>query len=401
MSGSESRLVHSKHQSIPEANRRSLVSSGLLLGICLALVSCSPEAAKPTAPTDVQAKVDPQATVDPQAKAVAQVRTTAEADAAAIAKANAVKEMRDERFRRNNQVRLIWVGNADGSDMKHFTNFPDYDHQSSPAWSPDGKLVAFDAYRKSKGEILPASKIVLVNADGSNPHSIADGGMPKFSPDGSRILYTRFGPRGIWVLRHDRPEVEPTQIDEKAFGADWSLDGRIVFANNDKAARKGNLVVANIDHGHRDLLFDEEQTPYVHFYPGMAWSPDSTNIVFKADNKEELTEIGIVDSRGDKHGIIRRFVEPQFRPRFGPFLSSFAWSRDAGSRFLISIVCRDCKERDLARQIFVVDANTGDAPQRLPGLDQELDYYEMAYSPDGQKLLFSADAWVPKVPTDK
>src|SRR5436305_11027688 len=70
---------------------------------------------------------------------------------------------------RDDYLERIYLANADGSGMKPLTDLPEFKRQGSPCWSHDGKLIAFDAWRPQLGERLADAKIVVVNADGSNP----------------------------------------------------------------------------------------------------------------------------------------------------------------------------------------------------------------------------------------
>jgi Tol biopolymer transport system component len=85
---------------------------------------------------------------------------------------------------------------------------------SNPSWSPDGSQVAFVSYRdyreagptRSGG---PSGAIYVMNADGSNQHRLThdggDNGAPAWSPDGKKIAFQRFRGRGyhIWVMNAD------------------------------------------------------------------------------------------------------------------------------------------------------------------------------------------------------
>jgi Tol biopolymer transport system component len=72
----------------------------------------------------------------------------------------------------------IYVINADGSARVNLTNDPSSDW--SPAWSPDGSLIAFQTDREGNWEIY------VMDADGSHPQNLtqnnADDEMPYWKP---------------------------------------------------------------------------------------------------------------------------------------------------------------------------------------------------------------------------
>jgi len=73
----------------------------------------------------------------------------------------------------------------------------------SPAWSPDGATIAFDAYRVLDGN-QPTRSVWLVTAVGGRLRwlTFPDGAAPAWSPDAARMAFvsSRSGTAGIWVL---------------------------------------------------------------------------------------------------------------------------------------------------------------------------------------------------------
>jgi TolB protein len=88
--------------------------------------------------------------------------------------------------------------NADGSDVRRLTDHPKMD--CWPAWSPDGKRIAFTSNRDGNYEIY------LMNADGSGQRNLtqhpASDNFAAFSPDGRRLAFlsNRDGGYGIYVM---------------------------------------------------------------------------------------------------------------------------------------------------------------------------------------------------------
>jgi TolB protein len=101
----------------------------------------------------------------------------------------------------------VFVADADGAHPRNLTNHPSF--EGWPAWSPDGRRIAFAGNRNSNYQIF------VMQADGSDVQLVANtegrATAPKWSPDGTKIYFTNcvsldFG-RGceILVARADMP----------------------------------------------------------------------------------------------------------------------------------------------------------------------------------------------------
>lgn len=180
----------------------------------------------------------------------------------------------------------IFTMNTDGSGLVNLTNNDASD--TYPAYSPNGKRIAFCSDRGGKSELY------LMNEDGSNQHRMTDQitdcgnpvwSVPVWSPDGKWIaISTSVGkpfPNGkmeIFIIRSDESHMyNLTNDPSNDMGYSWSPDSKkIAFASD----RDGNMNIYVVGVDGKDLtrLTDNTNTD-----GQPVWSPDGTQIAFKSN----------------------------------------------------------------------------------------------------------------------
>jgi Tol biopolymer transport system component len=183
----------------------------------------------------------------------------------------------------------IFLMHADGSNKILLTSAGNYNN--SPAWARDGHAILFDSDRQSS----PA-KVWVINADGSNPHLLANGTTARWSPDGSKIIYTGLTSQGVYVVYVANADGSGAQrLTANPAGEvrpAWSPDGaKIVFSAY--PVQNMNLYVVNANGTGQVQItaspgFDEDAD----------WSPDGAHIAFTRGTDGGLGAVHIIAPDG-------------------------------------------------------------------------------------------------------
>jgi Tol biopolymer transport system component len=187
----------------------------------------------------------------------------------------------------------IWVVSAVDGRLRPLTSHPATARRyedSQPAWSPNGKWIAFASDRTQGAPTR--SNIWLVRPDGSGltqlTRDAGRGGEPAWSPNGMRVAFTTDSSSGwndIWAINAHggnlrqltkRPESWAPNLIQSAYHPAFSPDGsQIVFSQGFDPQAMGDykvgnkLVIINANGtGARQLTTGED--PDYHWYP--SWS---------------------------------------------------------------------------------------------------------------------------------
>ncbi len=200
----------------------------------------------------------------------------------------------------------IYIMPRQGGELFNITPFVGFN--GFPAWSPDGRFIAFVGRPPPAPGMRTSTEIYLIEPGGSPveiSQSPTSDTTPAWSPDGHFIAFAsnRQGDMDIYLT--DPFGSEPVNLTRDpaydvlpSFSPDGSL---IAFASY----RDGNsdIFILDLAGGLRQLTFD----PAEDSYP--AWSPDGSHIAFVSD-RDGNQEVYLINADGS--GLVNFSQNPGF-----------------------------------------------------------------------------------------
>lgn len=241
--------------------------------------------------------------------------------------------------------------------------------------------IAFGVF-EGAGNIACGGDIIIMNPDGTDPALLPGAGCgssPSFSPDGTRLVFDRpgwdydagvMGGSQIAALNVDGTDYKILSPADKTTwdgSPSFSPDGtKIVFTRQLSYAGKSNIYVMNADRSG----IAKQITNYTMNDFSPSFSPDGTKIVFT--RASEIYTMN-ADDGSNQINLTNNTVEHDIDPSFSPDGTkiAFASNRDSGNW-----------------DIYVMNAKDGTQLKRLT--NSPFTDTEPVWSPDGTKIAFSS-----------
>src|SRR5438132_2267924 len=261
------------------------------------------------------------------------------------------------------------IANADGAGEQKLAarKLPDfYFLQGSPAWSPDGRILACPAGSFTGGFHVGVVEVRLENGAerAITPQRWFFVGQPKWLKNGRGLVMTakdRFsGPEQIWGLSYPGGEVKRLTNDLNDYRSlSLSSDSNVIAAV--QSVRISSTWVAPAADTTR-----ARQIAAGH-YDSLSWTPEG-RIVY-ASSESGNPDVWIMDADGNNHKQLTFDSHTDFEPLSSP-----------DGRYVVFI-----SDRAGALNVWRMDLDGSNTKQLTSGVGAEAPYF----SPDGKLVLFT------------
>ncbi|MCI0423810.1 MAG: hypothetical protein L0312_32125 [Acidobacteria bacterium] len=265
---------------------------------------------------------------------------------------------------------------------------------SRPAWSPDGKSLAYISQR----EYLPwdpAARHLRIRSfetgeEREIPTKIRGIWSPHWSPDGRALVVYGVNKQGH-VSRYilDLKTLESRTVIEgsnehQPGNPVWSLDGKgLFYFARDWTKEKTSLVKLTLDSGHRDILYSVDYLPHA-IHPAL--SPDGQKLAFAIrDDKKKAGFVSVIPTTGGEPKALVKL-------RWDLPYDCIGWSRDG--RYILYGTVEGNRIEVQTATLWRVPVAGGD-PQRLDISMDGLD--DLRIHPDGMRIAFTAGQYKTEV----
>jgi len=280
---------------------------------------------------------------------------------------------------------LLWIDATAtvGRDLGRYRVVPvatDAGYEGSPAWSPDGRSLAYIAERDGVLQVmmrsLESSRSVQLT------QAVADCRGPMWSADGSRVYYISLAGAedSLWSVgaAGGAPRMELRRVSTATMPRDGSA---VVFLRDEGAFALTLWVSAPV--GTEPVKFAEGQFGIQSGMSEIRFSPDGTRIGLWGEDVDPETpdrpEFSVIDYPSGRSRVALRSLPVTSRTY------PFAWMPD-NRRIVFGA---DLLGRSPGTHLWIADTESGHVEALTASSTSE---YEPSVSPDGTRVAFVADA---------
>ena len=278
----------------------------------------------------------------------------------------------------------ICVIDVDGENFRQVARRDGW-HLLNSSFAPDGQSIVYSGWPFGAD---PDESLIFTQwiDDPESCREVAKGSSPAWSYDQRLLAFDRFD-QGILVTD---PEGQGLEIMEANAGSPaWSRDGRTLAV----LRWVDNISLLDLRTGtQRDLLKAEDKWIPL---PGFSFSPDGSEVCFAGRLARSLDVVGLIaaSTMETKQAFATEEEKRTGRLRLlysGAVNGRTSWSPD-GKQIAVSLT-----RPNTPPQIYLLDADLEDQqPELLPGQPPERWNIEPAWSPDGKRIIFSSYANMP------
>jgi len=204
----------------------------------------------------------------------------------------------------------LYLVDTDGKNLHRFSSYPGLN--VSPSWSPDGKQITLMMGMEGKSDIY------LIDANGNNPKKLTKGhgneASPRWSPDGQSVTFVsdRSGTPQIYIMARDGSNVRRlTYEGNYNTNPSWSPKGdRIAFCG--RVGGRFNTFTIGVDgSGLRRLTSNsgDNESP--------CWSPDGRYIAFSS-TRTGVSKIYVMNANGFNQRALTTSKGGESSPAWSP-----------------------------------------------------------------------------------